>query len=372
MRVCIVTESFLPHVNGVTNSVLRVLEHLRATGHEAMVIAPQGSVDEYQGFPVAHQAALHLKKWGDIKVGFPSPRLTPTIRDFAPDVVHLASPLVLGHFGAKAAAALDVPVVAVFQTDVAAFARAYGFGDLTYDTLWRHLARLHRGAARTLVPSTATQDDCVARGIPNVHIWQRGIDAVRFGPARRSDALRSQWGADGRTVVGFVGRLAPEKRVGDLAALVGRTDVQLVVVGDGPARSELERALPSAIFTGLLGGADLPEAVASLDVFVHTGPNETFCQAVQEGLASGVPVVAVNQGGPRDLVNHGVTGYLIDTSDADELNMAIDKLTDPHRRRDFGAAARASVIGRSWQAIGDELLDHYRCVIESQDAMAVA
>jgi phosphatidylinositol alpha 1,6-mannosyltransferase len=173
-----------------------------------------------------------------------------------------------------------------------------------------------------------------------------------------------------------VGRLAPEKQVERLAVLGGMPGVRLVVVGSGPSEERLRAALPEAAFLGFRGGDELASIYASLDVFVHTGPAETFCQAVQEALASGLPVVAPDAGGPRDLVLPGRTGYLVpprpdgaDASDpgsraADaELRAAVETLRDPLRRMAFGSAARRSVLRRTWSVVGDELIAHYMDVL---------
>jgi phosphatidylinositol alpha 1,6-mannosyltransferase len=169
-------------------------------------------------------------------------------------------------------------------------------------------------------------------------------------------------------LVGFVGRLAPEKRVLRLAALHDIPGIQLVVVGDGPDRQKLARQLPNAIFLGFKTGEALARVYASLDVFVHTGPFETFCQTVQEALASGLPVIAPDAGGPQDLVTHGRTGFLLPETgrpDADavfvaSLRAAVRTLaSDPELRTQCGAAARRSVLCRTWPALCDELLNHY-------------
>src|SRR5690606_14467929 len=165
---------------------------------------------------------------------------------------------------------------------------------------WR--CRLHGRADRTLAPSSWATAELRARGVPRVHRWARGVDTRRFDPAKRDDALRARLAPGGELLVGYVGRLAPEKQVERIAALESLPSARLVVVGGGPSEERLRAALPGAAFLGFREGEELARIYASLDVFVHTGPSETFCQAVQEALASGLPVVAPDAGGPRDLV----------------------------------------------------------------------
>lgn len=356
-------------MNGVTNSVLRVLEHLERTGHDAMVVAPDNpsgrprAAVEHGRIPVHRVPAVMVPKVSSLPVGVPGPGLTATLRDFAPDVVHLASPFLLGAGGLAAANRLDVPAVAVYQTDVAGFAESYGLG-LTSRAAWRWTRRVHRGAARTLAPSTSAVEALELHGVPRVHRWARGVDAVRFAPSSRRDTLRRQWSPDGSLIVGFVGRLAPEKHVERLAVIAQDPAIQVVIVGDGPDRASLEKLMPSAIFTGQLGGDELAQAYASFDVFVHPGEHETFCQAVQEALASGVPVIGPDAGGPRDLVSHCRNGYLLPVDRFTELlPSAVAALEAPTMRARFGEAARRSVLHRTWPAICDELLGHYGDVL---------
>ncbi|QFZ24881.1 glycosyltransferase family 1 protein [Saccharothrix syringae] len=366
VRVAIITESFLPQVNGVTNSVLRVLEHLTARHHRALVVAPGAGPDEHAGTPVVRVPAVDLPRFSSLPVGVPTRRVLTALHDFRPDVVHLASPFVMGARGLSAARRLGVPVVAVYQTDVAGFAGHYGLG-LTARAAWRWTRRLHAQADRTLAPSSWAVAALEEHGVPRVHRWGRGVDVGLFRPSRRDDALRAELAPNGELLVGYVGRLSPEKRVDRLAVLADLPGVRLVVVGGGPEEARLRRELPGAAFLGFRGGTDLAAAYASLDVFVHTGPHETFCQAVQEALASGVPVVAPNAGGPRDLVRPD-TGYLFDTDD--DLRRAVDELRDPLRRRRYGQAARRWVRGRTWAAVCDELLGHYAAVLGEPERRA--
>ncbi|WP_099023894.1 glycosyltransferase family 4 protein [Mycolicibacterium palauense] len=367
MRVAIVAESFLPNVNGVSNSVLRVLEHLRRTGHEALVIAPDSPRGEppadrlHDGIRVHRVPSRMFPKVTSLPLGIPWPRILRVLRGFDPDVVHLASPALLGWGGLHAARHLGVPTVAVFQTDVAGFAESYGIGMMS-KAAWAWTRQLHSRADRTLAPSTDAMENLAAHRIPRVHKWGRGVDITGFAPSARDAALRAAWSPEGRPVVGFVGRLAPEKHVERLAALAARDDLQLVVVGDGIDRAKLQAVLPSAVFTGALYGAELAAAYASMDVFVHPGEHETFCQAVQEAMACGLPVIAPDAGGPRDLVTPMQTGLLLGVDEFEaRLPAAVDHLIAERSR--YSVAARRSVLTRTWPAICDELLGHYEAVL---------
>ncbi|MGW0212169.1 glycosyltransferase family 4 protein [Streptomyces sp. NPDC003233] len=362
MRVVIVTESFPPDVNGVAHCALQTARHLVDRGHHPLVVAPApapgSGPDTDAPCPVVRIPSLPLPGYPQVRVALPSRRLAAALVGHRPDVVHLASPFVLGVRGMAAAARLGIPAVAVYQTDLAGYARTYmGAGEAA---AWRRIRSVHAAADRTLAPSSAALGDLEAHGVPRVRLWPRGVDTVRFRPDLRDEALRRELAPNGELIVGYVGRLAPEKHVELLAGACGLDGVKVVVVGDGPSHAHLTEALPGAVFLGRRTGDDLARIFASLDVFAHTGPFETFCQTVQEAMASGVPVVAPAAGGPLDLVAHGRTGYLVPPREVTAVTEAVRELAvDPARRTAFGAAARTMVEGRTWAAVGDQLIAHY-------------
>lgn len=376
VRVAIFTESFLPSVNGVTHSIMRLLEYLRDEGHQAMVIAPAShgrEPREYAGFPVIPVAAVGLPGYQDVRVsGASQLRLERLLEDFHPDVLHLAAPIALGHRAALAASWLHIPIVAIYQTDVPSYAARYGFAGAEA-LLWWRVRQIHSVATMTLAPSTYARTQLLQHHVPRVGLWARGVDAVRFDPAKRDQQLRALIAPNGEKIIGCVGRLAPEKQIGDLQVLADLPDTRLVVVGDGPARDELAACLPTAHFTGQLTGEELPRVMASMDVFVHPGELETFGQSIQEAMASGLPVVAPAKGGPIDLVNSSRTGWLYPPGDLASMRHHVhDLVGDDRKRAAFSREARLSVRDRSWRTLCDELIGHYGEAIADTRARARA
>jgi phosphatidylinositol alpha 1,6-mannosyltransferase len=375
MRVVIVTESFPPDVNGVAHCALQTARHLVDRGHHPLVVAPApapgSGPDTDAPCPVVRIPSLPLPGYPQVRVALPSRRLAAALVQHRADLVHLASPFVLGVRGMAAAARLGIPAVAVYQTDLAGYARTYmGAGEAA---AWRRIRSVHAAADRTLAPSSASLGDLEAHGVPRVRLWPRGVDTERFRPDLRDEALRRELAPNGELIVGYVGRLAPEKHVELLAGACGLGGVKVVVVGDGPSHAHLAEVLPGAVFLGRRTGGDLARIFASLDLFVHTGPFETFCQTVQEAMASGVPVVAPAAGGPLDLVAHARTGYLVPPRDADAVREAVRELAaHPARRTAFGAAARTMVEGRTWAAVGDQLIAHYDDVLAARRTAVAA
>ena len=364
MRIAVVTEAFLPQVNGVTNSVLRLLEFCKAQGHDVLIIAPEseGAPSEYLGYKIKHVPSISMKKL--IPMAVPKKYLEPLLEGFAPDVIHLASPIFLGHYVARIARKAGIPTVSVYQTDIAGFARHYGL-TIAHNTLKKWVSRIHQASDITLAPSKWACRDLEQSGVKNVRLWKRGVDLVNFTPARRDESLRSNIaGSKEKLIVGYVGRIANEKRIDDLKILDQQGDIQLVIVGDGPAAHRIKKELPGARFVGYQSGTELARYVASFDIFVHTGKHETFCQGIQEALASGVPVIGPDTGGPVDLIEHGITGLLIDTADAHQLLEAVATLRNHSSFDLMQLAARKSVEHRTWDYINSQLISHYQDAID--------
>jgi len=367
MRVAVISESFLPTLNGVTTSVVQILEHLAANGHEAIVIVPAaGSPRRYAGFPVHEVAAVAYRQF---PVGLPNTQVSALLADFSPDVCHVASPFLLGAQSIAAANRLGVPSVAIYQTDISGYARRNRLA-VASSFAWRVVRWIHEGADLNLAPSSPAIAALRAAGVPRLAMWGRGVDIETYHPRRRASPeaqeLRGRLAPDGEVLLGYVGRVAPEKSLDRLAELGGIPGIRIAIVGDGPARPGLERSLADLpiAFLGALGGERLANAYASFDAFVHTGTEETFGQTLQEAHASGLPIVAPRAGGPIDLVDPGVDGLLYDPAEDGALRRAVLELvTQRERRERMGEAGRRRVLGRTWASLCEQLLDHYRGVI---------
>lgn len=225
MRVVLFAESSLIHMNGVTHSLLQVLRYLEANGHETSVIAPRASRDEASVGPHGSELSLlrsvGLPSYPEVRLTFArAASLSTMLRDFAPDVVHLASPFVLGWQGLRAADHLGIPTVAIYQTDIPGYAQRYGML-AAQPVLAQHVARIHQRATLALAPSSASIAELRAAGVDRLRLWARGVDGERFRPERRSEEWRRRMAPNGETIIGYVGRLAPEKQVEDQASIAG-------------------------------------------------------------------------------------------------------------------------------------------------------
>lgn len=366
MRVAVVTESFLPSVNGVTNSVLRVLETLKQRECEARVIAPTRTSERHLGFAVHQTVALPVLQF---PVAMPGPSITRALDEFQPDVIHVAAPFMLGSQALLWGQRNQVPTVAIYQTDLAGYLDRYNLA-FAKPAVDRMMANIHGPATLNLAPTPQTADYLRGLGVQNVHVWGRGVDADLFSPQRKSEpetlALRTQLAPNGERLIGFVGRLAAEKQVHRMRELFDLPNTRFLVVGDGPERSRLEAQFAGypVTFLGKLAGLDLAQAYASLDVFVHFGTEETFGQTIQEAQATGLPVVAPAVGGPLHLIQPGVTGLLADphavlNASGSYRALVAELLADGSLRARISEAARRAVQHKSWAANNQQLLEYY-------------
>jgi phosphatidylinositol alpha 1,6-mannosyltransferase len=370
MRVLFFTEALYPHVDGVSRTLARLFASLERTGVEFRVVSPfvpDASVS-WSG-RVRPARFVRFPLYPDYRISFPDRVLAREMEAYAPDLVHVVSPTPMAIWAQRWARRHGVPVVASFHTHFVSYFRYYGVPRLE-GMGWRMLRRFYARCARVYAPTVRIIRELEEHGIRDLELWSRGIDRDRFGPRFRAPALRAAAGADDDTpIVLMVSRLVREKDLLDLVpmerALRERGNrFRLVLVGDGPLREELERALPDAHFAGHQSGEALARWYASADVFVFPSTTETFGNVVAEAQASGVPPVVVDRGGPPELIEPGGTGWIARANDPADLAGCVERLLrDPAERRRIARDAHEAVSGRDWEAINGRLVDSYAAVI---------
>jgi phosphatidylinositol alpha 1,6-mannosyltransferase len=277
----------------------------------------------------------------------------------------VASPFALGAQAIAYAQRNAIASVAVYQTDIAGYLQRYGMS-VAKPMVDRFVANTHNAATVTLAPTPISRDALTELGVKNLAVWGRGVDLDGFHPNNRfaddAIAFRQKYAPHGEQIIGYVGRIAAEKQVDRFRELVGIPNTRIVLIGDGQERARLESMLPSdsVTFLGSLSGRELQIAYAAMDVFVHFGTEETFGQTIQEAQAAGVPVVAPRSGGPIHLIDSGMDGILFDVNSTDSPRVAVQNLiNDAELRSRMGEAGRRRVLGKSWEAVNDELTHHY-------------
>jgi glycosyltransferase involved in cell wall biosynthesis len=369
MRIALFTETFLPKIDGVVNTLCYLLDHLEKRGHQTLLFAPEGSESSYGSTEVVSLKGFRFPLYPEIRLVPPWAQVGEALRRFQPDLVHLLNPLALGVAGLRQARRLGLPTIASYHTDVPGYARLYGFKHLDR-VAWSYLRWVHSQAHLNLCPSQATLRQLQARRFPGLKIWSRGVDAGRFRPGLYNEAMRARLsgGHPRLPLLLCVSRLAAEKRLDWLLPLSGALPgVRLAVVGDGPERRVLQRRFAGkpVVFTGYLRGEELAQAYASSDIFVFPSASETFGNAVLEAQASGLPVVAAAAGGPAELVQDGWNGFLFAPEDQEAMIADVRRLAGDRRlAHRLGRAGRVQAEARSWTAVLDELLRDYALLIE--------
>lgn len=289
---------------------------------------------------------------------------------FAPNVVHVSAPEILGHSAVRYAKAHDLPIVASVHTRFDTYFRYYRMG-FVEPLLTAMLRRFYRRCDALLTPSESMADVLRAQRMnDDIGIWSRGVEHDVFNPARRDMAWRRSLGiVDAEVVVGFFSRLVLEKGIDVFAQTIAELERRgvahrVLIVGDGPARDGFAAQVPRAVFTGQLGGVDLARAVASMDVLLFPSVTETFGNVTLEAMACGLPVVGANATGTSSLIEDGVTGRLIEPADIAGYADALEHyVRDPAARAAAGAAGTKAAQAYHWDAINDAVAQTYLRVI---------
>lgn len=359
MRISFVSETYPPEVNGVALTVARFVDGLRARGHEVQLVRPkQDRNDLAESGPNFHEVLMRgmpIPRYPSLRMGVPSKRaLVKLWATRRPDLVHIATEGPLGWSALQACKALRLAATSDFRTNFHAYSEHYGVAWLRTPIL-AYLRRFHNATLRTFVPTQELLSSLSSSGFRSLSVVARGVDTALFNPARRSSALRQSWGVSpDACVVLCVGRLAPEKNIGLLlsayADLVARgLRCKLVLVGDGPLRSEIEQRCPDAVVAGQRFGEDLAAYYASADVFAFPSKTETFGNVVTEAMASGLAVVAFRQAAAAQFIECGRSGLLCDPSDGAGFSAALFcAVSDRSRSRSMGVAARRSAESLDW------------------------
>ena len=370
MRVALVSETFLPKVDGIVKVACLLLDHLSARGIEAMVIAPRyGEKRRYNNAPVRSLPSIAVPLYPEARLGFATSGLFRDIAAFQPDIAHLFHPAMTGIPTMAMLKWLGVQTVASFHLDYARLASQFQVGGLRLDVARPLIDQLTRRvfnwADVRLAPSQLVQRQMQALGIRDVGLWRRGVDAEAFHPRFRSSAMRAEMsqGCPDDTLLVYVGRLSDEKQLEHIRpALQQLPNTRLALVGDGPARQRLERTFAGlpANFMGYLRGTRLASAYASADIFVFPSRLETFGLVVVEAMAAGLPVVAARVGGVTEVVREGINGYTFESGDTVGLVQGIRALAEDREKLGWmGQQARACAETQSWDAIMDELIAEY-------------
>jgi glycosyltransferase involved in cell wall biosynthesis len=377
VKIAFFTETFLPKVDGIVTRLTKTVQHLTAAGDEVLIFCPEGAPDTYMGARVVGVPALPLPLYPELKLALPRPAVSEALERFAPDLVHVVNPAVLGLGGIWLAKSRSLPLVASYHTHLPKYLEHYGMGMLE-PLLWELLKAAHNQASLNLCTSTAMVGELAAKGILHTALWQRGVDTELFRPELRSAEMRSRLHgchADSGNLLLYIGRLSAEKQIERIRPVLERMpEARLALVGDGPHRQQLERIFDgtATTFVGYLAGEELAAAYASGDAFLFPSSTETLGLVLLEAMAAGCPVVGAKRGGIPDIVSDGLNGCLYDPDRPDSLIEAVQRLLgDEATRRDLRHSARQEAERWGWAGATEQLRDYYRQVL-GQNALPLA
>lgn len=355
-HLCVVTETYFPEVNGVANSLRRLISHLNPELYRVTIVRPAPKQSVSQPENEVWVRGIRIPQYPELQLGMPSREsLRKHWRLDPPDLVYVATEGLLGASAVSLARQAGLPVVSAFHTNFHRYSGYYGLGVLRR-LIMAWMRRFHNRTGVTFVPSRSMIEELSSAGIDRVEWLPHGVDCQRFHPDHRSTELRQRWGIEDHEQVALcVGRVAAEKNLTVALEAVQqlRHDghaVRAVVVGDGPMRPELSRLYPDVIFTGVKTGKALSACFASADLFLMPSQTETFGLVTLEAMASGLPVVAYDQAAAREFVRTGVDGVLANDDSAGAFTEALRKALQADLIL-MGLDSRAQAEQLSWETV---------------------
>jgi glycosyltransferase involved in cell wall biosynthesis len=350
----------LHEINGVSLTIKRLVKTAKARGVELTVFTTGGKdreeIDGVRTFPSVGD--FSLPEYPELRLHFPP--ILDILDAFERGgftKIHVSTPGTMGILGLAVAKLLDIPIAATYHTDIPQYVKSLTNDSFLENTAWNFIIWFYNQMDEVLVPSSSTRNQLIEHGLlpGKVRPLPRWVDTDEFTPSRRNPSVLSSSGPSGALNFLFVGRISKEKNLELLADSF--TDVinagfmaRLVLVGDGPYRDELEKKLHRfpVLFTGYRHGEDLAEVYASSDVFVFPSTTDTFGNVVLEAQASGIPVIVSDEGGPKELMVPGETGFVVRANDRADLAKTMTHfIMNPVLCRSMGDLARRFIVSKA-------------------------
>lgn len=369
LRIALFTGNYNHIQDGVSLTLNRLVEYLEKQGIPVLVFGPtidEPAIDHKGEFIPVPSIPMPGRPEYRVTIGFPE-KVQQQLRQFQPTLVHIATPDLLGFRAMRYAQSHNIQIVASYHTHFTSYLKYYNL-DMLELLGWKYLAWFYSQCKHVYVPSPSMADELNEQGITEgIRIWARGVDTDKFHPEYRSMEWRRERGIkDDEIVVSFVSRLVWEKDLQTYVDTMKRLlpdhqKVRALIVGDGPARRELEYMLPEAHFTGFITGDELSRAYASSDIFLFPSDTETFGNVTLEAMACGVPAVVADATGSKSLVESGVNGFLAPPKKTGEFAKQVKAIVeDDELRQKMAKAARQKALAYAWDKINAELVENYR------------
>ncbi|TLU87758.1 MAG: glycosyltransferase family 1 protein [Chlorobium sp.] len=371
MKIALYAGTYVKDKDGAVKSIYQLVASFRKNGHEVAVWSPDVSArDNHNGLSVHTMPSVPIPLYPDYKLGFFTGETRQQLEAFAPDLVHISTPDIIGRKFLLYARGNNIPVASAFHTDFPSYLSYYHLG-FALKPAWKYLTWFYNNCNVVLAPNESVRVKLSGYNIRNIDIWSRGIDKELFDPSRRSETIRSSWNVGGRTVVVYAGRFVLYKDIEVVMRVYDRfmqgpyaDKVRFVMIGSGPEEEEMKRRMPEAVFTGYLTGVELPVAYACGDIFLFPSTTEAFCNVALEALASGLPAIVSDAGGCREIVNRSGGGLVASEGNVgDFYRKCLELLGDSPRYRELKARGLAFAEAQSWSAVNGALIDRYQKMV---------
>lgn len=380
MKIAIFTDTFYPDINGVAGTLKRLTTYFEDQNIDFKIFAPDSNSNDYCSTNIHLFKSRSFFLYPECRIAFPNLlQIKSELQLFSPDIIHVATPFNIGLCGIYFSKKLNIPLVGSYHTNFDHYLHYYDLHFLS-KIHWKYMLWFHRTCRKLFVPSTETFLQLKHHGFSNLELWPRGVDCQLYHPYYDKNAVQCHYSTQGKYLLTYVGRLAPEKDIKTLFAVAKSIPAEIneklhwLIVGDGPLREELQaQAVANMTFTGYLYGKSLAEVYSASDLLVFPSPTETFGNVVLESLASGTPVIGAKSGGVKNIIKAGITGDLCKPGNVQEFRDAIIQiLTDDGLREQMGNAGRDYALTQRWDRIFENLTWHYTNVIEEQNGQKYA
>lgn len=362
MRITLVTETYVPEINGVAKTLARLVQELESRGHQIHIVRPRqkNEPDHFSQPNLTHTRGASIPGYAGLQFGFPAAnKLLRLWKSETPHAIYVATEGPLGWSAVRTANKLNIPVLSGFHTNFHAYSKHYGMSWLE-PAIFSYLKTFHNKTACTLAPSPVLVEQLKARGIKNVGLFSRGIDTNVYHPKHRSADLRKSWQADEHdTVALYVGRIAAEKNI-DLVIEAWRhmkqsnARIRLVMVGDGPQLSRFRKKYSDIIFCGAKTGIELSQHFASADVFLFGSETETFGNVIFEAMASGLAVLSFDYAAAQMHIRNQLNGMVVELGCRQQFIEAAGVLiSNKEHMNSLRHQARISAEKNDWKNIID-------------------
>ncbi len=373
MRLAIFTDTFMPQVNGVSQALDKLVSYLRKNNLPTIIFAPGQNALQFENYNLCSISSFNMPVYPEYKVGLPRYDLvSKKLKEFAPDLIHLATPFTIGLCGLKLAKKMSIPCIASYHTDFPGYLNYYRLGVLKRLS-WQYIKWFHNQCSSNFCPSSESQKALKVNGINKVKIWGNGVDSELFNPKKFNLTLRSKYVPEDKIAFLYVGRLAPEKNLNMLLKSFKQVnasypEAHLVITGDGPSYNYLKKEAPQGVsFTGYLLGNDLAEIYASCDVFVFPSATETYGLVILEAMASELPVIAAYAGGVKENIIHNYNGLACIPLDQNDLTSKMKTIISDTTLRDkLSQNARHYATQKSWDHIFNDMVMNYHTIVSQK------